>query len=165
MESKQFTAIVLILLFSASLVGAEQPRRWPILGMTRADITSDFGYREDGFGGREGFHFAIDVAAPRGTLVLATHNGVVVDHFPPPDGWYRGHEVYGGCALIVSDDGWATFYAHLSASYVREGQRVTAGQMIGRVGSTGLSTGNHLHYEILNDPLRYTEAMFAGVEQ
>lgn len=150
---------MVVMIFISFVLFAEAPDIWPILGGESYIITSPFGYRDDGFGGREGFHPAIDIAAPEGTLVLSTMTGVVVDHFLPP-GWYhgvyyKGHDVYGGCILIIGEDGYATFYGHLSETCVHEGDVVTKGQVIGKVGSTGLSTGSHLHYEILVDPERF----------
>jgi len=76
---------------------ADDPNIWPlVVANPMENITSGFGYREDGFGGHTGFHPAIDIAAPEGTLVVSTITGIVVDHFPPPDGYWEGHPVFGG---------------------------------------------------------------------
>jgi murein DD-endopeptidase MepM/ murein hydrolase activator NlpD len=84
-------------------------------------------------------HRGIDLVAPLGTIVLAAHAGKVVKA-----GWYGG---YGKCIMI---EGFArrTLYGHLSEIDVQAGQQVEAGSTIGRVGSTGRSTGPHLHFEV-----------------
>jgi len=151
---RKMIVLMVLLIALTTILAADAPDIWPILG-GRESISSPFGYREDGFGGKQGFHFAIDIAKPEGAMVLSTMSGTVLDHFPPPNGYFNGHPVYGGCVLIVGDDGWATLYGHLSDTYVKEGQEVVKGQMIGEVGDTGLSTGPHLHYEILIDPERF----------
>jgi murein DD-endopeptidase MepM/ murein hydrolase activator NlpD len=147
--------LVILLMFVSFLGFADDPDIWPLVDSEREWVSSGFGYREGGYGGRSGFHTAIDIASAEGTIVVSTHEGKVRTHFPPPDRYWKGHVVYGGCLLVVGDDGWATFYGHLSKTFVREGEEVTKGQMIGKVGNTGLSTGNHLHYEILVDPERF----------
>ena len=89
-------------------------------------------------------HTGIDLTAPRGSSIYVTGNGKVVKA-----GWGNG---YGN--MIVVDHGFSykTIYAHLSKIDVKEGQQVRRGQVIGRVGSTGTSTCNHLHYEVrIND--------------
>ncbi|MCS6968484.1 MAG: M23 family metallopeptidase [Bernardetiaceae bacterium] len=87
------------------------------------------------------FHTGCDFAAPIGTPVYATGNGVV--RMADYDGGY------GKCIEIDHGDGYVTKYAHLSAYTVKVGQRVKRGQMIGRVGSTGVSISPHLHYEVI----------------
>lgn len=86
-------------------------------------------------------HLGIDLAAPKGTPILASRSGVVI---------YRGRDFrgFGRMVMIESGDGWATLYAHLDKFYVEEGQRVAMGDMIGAMGRTGRATGVHLHFEI-----------------
>jgi murein DD-endopeptidase MepM/ murein hydrolase activator NlpD len=103
---------------------------WPVAGR----LTSAYGPR----GGR--LHRGIDVAAPIGTPIRAAQDGTV--RFA---GWKGG---YGYTAVIAHGDGLTTRAAHQSELLVRRGQRVRRGQIIGRVGSTGSSTGPHLHFEI-----------------
>ncbi len=114
---------------------------WPV--GTFADITSGFGPRSQPTPGASSYHRGVDIAAPYGTPVLAANNGVVEDA-----GWFGGYGLYVG---INHGDGLASAYGHLSAVAVAVGQRVKAGQVIGYVGSTGISTGPHLHFEILVD--------------
>lgn len=147
--------LCVLILCAQVLIHAEIPDRWPIEGADASNISSPFGYREDGFGGKKGFHNAIDLAFPEGTPVYATQSGYITDHWPAPDGYWKGHEIYGGCINIISPDGWSTFYGHLSKTYVREGDWIQKGELIGLVGNTGLSTGAHLHYEINIDPERF----------
>lgn len=85
-------------------------------------------------------HRAVDIGAPTGTPIYASDSGYVV-----AVGWLGG---YGNRILISHGNGWETLYAHLSQILVRAGTSVQQGQLIGRVGSTGRSTGPHLHFEI-----------------
>ena len=114
----------------------ELPLRQPV---REARSTSSFGYRVDPFVGKAALHSGLDLAAPEGTNVTATAPGIVV-----AANWNGG---YGQMVEIRHADGFSTRYGHLSAIFVSPGARVTAGTVIGRVGSTGRSTGPHLHYE------------------
>jgi murein DD-endopeptidase MepM/ murein hydrolase activator NlpD len=102
-------------------------------------ISSRFGYRMDPFLNRPALHAGLDFVAPAGTEVRATAPGLVVSA-----GAKGG---YGQMVEIRHEDGVNTRYAHLSAILVEKGTRVSSGTPIGRVGSTGRSTGPHLHYE------------------
>jgi len=118
-------------------------------------VTSGFGPRRDPKGRGRGMHEGIDIAAPRGTPVHATASGVVIFA-----GRQRG---YGIVVKIRHAFGFETVYAHNSRARVKVGQRVSRGDWIGDVGSTGRSTGNHLHYEIRIDnkpvnPMKFVEA-------
>ncbi len=115
---------------------AHTPSIWPVTGR----LTSPFGYRRSPFTRRWEFHWGVDIAAPRGTKVLATANGVVV----------KTSRLFGWGRLVVIDHGYKrqTFYAHLNAFAVSEGDKVIKGQVIGYVGNSGRSTGSHLHYEV-----------------
>jgi murein DD-endopeptidase MepM/ murein hydrolase activator NlpD len=103
------------------------------------DVTSDFGTRMDPFLGRPAFHSGIDFKAAPGTPVRATASGRVADA-----GRNGG---YGLMVEVAHRHGLSTRYGHLSAIAVQEGMLIDAGQIIGYVGSTGRSTGPHLHYE------------------
>jgi len=108
-----------------------------------ARITSGFGMRQHPVLGFTRMHQGVDFAAPTGTPVLAAADGTVVSVGP--------RSTYGRTVELRHAGGTETLYAHLSgfASGLAPGQQVRQGQMIGRVGSTGLSSGPHLHYEIL----------------
>jgi murein DD-endopeptidase MepM/ murein hydrolase activator NlpD len=96
----------------------------------------------DGFGPRDNkFHPGIDFPAPPGTAVFAARSGRVTWA-----AWWAGG--YGNLVSVANGSGVRTMYAHLSAIAVRRGQRVATGSLVGRVGSTGLSTGPHLHFEL-----------------
>ncbi len=112
---------------------------WPVTGT----ITSPFGWRSNPFGGSPEFHQGLDIAAPSGTTVTAAAGGTVI-----MAQWYGG---YGNYILIDHGGHYSTGYGHLSAIYVSSGQSVSRGQAIGAVGSTGQSTGPHLHFEVRID--------------
>jgi murein DD-endopeptidase MepM/ murein hydrolase activator NlpD len=135
----------------SDLAGMAYPSRFPIPG---ARISSGFGNRRDPFTNRLARHTGLDMPAPVGTPILASAGGTV--RFA---GFQRA---YGNEVEIDHGNGLVTRYAHASKLLVRKGQVVLPEQPIARVGSTGRSTGPHLHFEILQDgtlvqPLRYLE--------
>ena len=104
-------------------------------------ISSEYGYRKNPFGGYVGeFHPGIDIKGSVGDEVYATADGIVVRN-----DWYGG---YGNAVLIDHGSGLTTLYGHLSRVNVVPGQEVKTGDVIGFMGSTGRSTGPHVHYEI-----------------
>ena len=109
-----------------------------------AEFTSAFGVRSDPFRRAAAMHAGIDLAGPVGTPIYATADGII-----SRAGWNSGG--YGNLVEIDHGRGIVTRYGHLSKMTVNEGQRVSRGQMIGRMGSTGRSTGSHLHYEVRID--------------
>ena len=110
---------------------------WPVSGR----ITSGFGWRPDPFGsGRREFHNGIDIAARMGTPIRASMAGRV-----SVAGW---DNVMGNFVIITHARGYRTLYAHMSRIRVRQGDFVGAGERIGYVGSTGRSTGPHLHFTV-----------------
>lgn len=114
-----------------------------VLPLTWARITSGFGFRIHPITGRTAFHSGVDLAAAEGTPVVAAQSGRVT--FASYDGGY------GNVVRIAGSDGISTLYGHLSGFAVHEGSDVRAGQTIGFVGSTGSSTGPHLHFELRSD--------------
>lgn len=126
---------------------------YPLL--KKAIITSYFGYRIDPITGKKGaFHSGLDLGVPKGTTILAAETGVVI-----VASWFGG---YGNCVIIDHGNDTWTLYGHIrdEGIIVKKGDRVIRGQKIAEVGSTGRSTGNHLHFEIrVNsktvDPLPY----------
>ncbi|MDI3546546.1 MAG: hypothetical protein PWR10_198 [Halanaerobiales bacterium] len=121
---------------------------WPVLGR----ISSGYGYRTNPINKTREFHEGIDIAVPLGTKIRAAAGGTVVQ-----SGWVKG---YGKAIVIDHGEGVRTLYAHNSRLLVRAGTRVELGQVIALAGSTGLSTGSHLHFSIyVNgksvDPMRY----------
>lgn len=110
---------------------------WPVPGVTR--ITSEYGMRNCPFHGRE-FHSGIDIAASSGKSVVAAADGTVVL------AGYNGS--YGNCVIISHGSGLFTLYGHNSSLLTTKNQKVKKGQKIAKVGSTGASTGPHLHFEV-----------------
>jgi murein DD-endopeptidase MepM/ murein hydrolase activator NlpD len=108
------------------------------------EFTSGFGYRSDPFHAGAAMHPGIDLAGSYGTPVYATADGTVLRA-----GWNSGG--YGNLVEIDHGRGITTRYGHMSAILIHEGDHITRGQQIGRMGSTGRSTGNHLHYEVRID--------------
>ena len=137
------------------------PSIWPAEGR----ITSPFGYRIAPLRVASGFHPGIDIADDPGAPIRATADGVV-----RYAGWANG---YGLSIVIDHGFGYSTLYGHLSELLVKEGAQIKRGQGIGRMGSTGTSTGPHLHYEVWMDgipknPTKYLQAggknsRFAGI--
>ena len=115
---------------------------WPLPG--DFSITSPFGYRTDPITGEVSFHDGVDIAAPEGTAILAAADGVVVTA-NRTDSWGGS---YGYYVKIRHDETYETLYAHCSEVLVKAGQEVEQGDVIALVGSTGNSTGNHLHFEV-----------------
>ena len=109
-------------------------------------VSSRFGMRSDPFTRRATFHGGLDIAAPKGTPVYASRDGVV-SHAGKAGG-------YGQLVILDHRYDYQTYYGHLSRVEVKRGQRVRAGQLIGRVGATGRATGNHLHFELRKKGIR-----------
>jgi murein DD-endopeptidase MepM/ murein hydrolase activator NlpD len=118
-------------------LAAATPSIWPAHGW----LTGTFGGRPDPFTGEPDFHQGIDIATDKGNPVYATADGTVASAMPSGQ--------YGNLVVVTHDFGLSTRYGHLSRFNVHAGQRVARGDVIGYVGSTGRSTGAHLHYEIL----------------
>ena len=123
---------------------------WPAPSYTR--LSSPYGYRIHPIFNTKKFHTGVDLAAPGGTNILAAENGKVISA-----GWNGG---YGNCLVVDHGGGISTLYAHASKLLVSKGDFVTKGQVIAKVGTTGNSTGNHLHFEVLvngktTDPMAY----------
>lgn len=127
---------------------ASKPSIWPTEGF----VTSGFGYRPSPFTDRREFHKGLDIAGAAGTPIYATAKGKIVA--AGRDG------AYGLNVTIVHGSGIVTSYAHLQSIAVKDGQSISRGELLGYMGSTGRSTGPHLHYEVrLNgipvEPMRY----------
>ena len=127
---------------------ASRSYRWPIMGR----INSPFGWRRHPITRRQDFHTGIDIKASRGAVIRCARDGRVAYA-----GWMGG---YGKVAVIEHPGGQSTLYAHCSTLLLKQGAAVKQGENIARVGTTGRSTGPHLHFEVRNgnspvNPLKY----------
>jgi murein DD-endopeptidase MepM/ murein hydrolase activator NlpD len=131
-----------------ALTLSSTPGIFPVRGL----LGNGYGWRRDPFTGIRDFHKGLDVIAPQGTGVVAPADGIVT-RVGPAGG-------FGVSVLIAHGEGVVTRYGHLQAAKVKVGQRVKRGDPVAAVGSTGRSTGPHLHYEVLVhgrnvDPVKY----------
>lgn len=123
---------------------------WPVIGYTT--LSSKFGYRIHPISGEKKLHTGIDIPAPAGTPVVAANSGTVIIS--------RYDNSYGNMVAIDHGGGIVSFYAHNTERLVKVGDKVSKGQKISTVGTTGYSTGNHLHFEVKKngtfvDPMNY----------
>ena len=130
-----------LLALCGGIAAADGTLCWPLPGHTY--ISCHFG-EVDAFGNAG--HRGTDIPAPEGTPILAAHSGTVL-----VSGW---NDSYGNQVLLDNGAGLSTRYAHMTQTAVTAGEAVTAGQGIGYVGSTGDSTGNHLHFEVMQGGIR-----------
>lgn len=130
-------------LLTALLRGQERMSEAPakaVLWPVRGRVTSEFGERSDPFNGDMRNHTGLDIDGEFGTPIVASADGEVA---------FAGRDAgYGNLIVVDHGGGVQTFYGHLSALYVREGQRIRGGLVIGAMGSTGRSTGTHCHFEV-----------------
>ncbi len=127
------------------LYASPQPSLFPVDQKSEHRISSEFGRRKNPWTGKEQYHNGIDIVAPVGTEVYATADGVVEEAKIYVKAW--GHSVI----IQHEDESFTTRYAHMERFVVEDGDKVKAGQIIGYVGSTGKSTGPHLHYSVAKD--------------
>lgn len=121
----------------------QEQQRW-ILPMQYKLCSSSYGYREHPVKGESSFHNGVDLAADRGTPIVAAHSGTVkTAEYVENDAGYW--------VLIDHLDGYESAYMHMDKYIVTEGQFVVTGQVIGYCGASGIATGNHLHFEIRKD--------------
>ena len=139
MQSKSFDEVVELCKQNEEMLEC-MPAIQPVSNKDLKMTASGYGMRIDPIYKTVKFHSGMDFSANKGTPVYATGNGVVTKAA------WEGQ--YGNCIIIDHGFGYVTKYAHLSKYDVKRGQRVVRGQTIGRVGSTGKSTGSHLHYEV-----------------
>ena len=148
-KSREISAQIKLLQTSSGSYGGGS-MVWPVPGHTR--VSSGFGNRLHPILRVYRMHTGIDIGAPSGAHIIATNKGVVI-----MSGWQGG---YGNAVIVDHGGGISTLYAHCSSLLVGIGDQVNAGTVIARIGSTGLSTGPHLHFEVrVNgepvDPLKY----------
>ena len=126
----------------------------PYLPLDYSSVTGLYGFRQHPISGETDFHTGIDLAAPMGARVACAWSGKVEE-----TGW---SDVYGNWVLVSHSSGLATFYAHLSRITVKQGMYLREGEQIGEIGSTGISTGPHLHWEVRFEGKRVDPAWLLG---
>ena len=142
-----------------SQVKSESGFLWP-LSSNLNTLSSLYAGRLDPITGKPDSHTGIDIPAPKNTPILAAKSGVVVTSIKGSGSYWS----YGNYVLIAHSDGTSTLYAHMEKRNVSKGQVVKQGDVVGYVGTTGRSTGNHLHFEVRvngnrRDPLDYFKDM------
>jgi murein DD-endopeptidase MepM/ murein hydrolase activator NlpD len=150
-DRKQKLTLLEELIMERHLGEQSTPSGWPVRS---GYISSTFGFRKDPFHGRGAFHKGVDFAGKRGAPVIAVADGVVTF-----SGTQSG---YGNLVEIRHKDGLVTRYGHCQKRLVKEGDLIAQGQTIATIGSTGRSTGPHVHFEVLVsgrqvDPLNYID--------
>lgn len=135
----------------SSIKGGGIPYFWPLM-VTKQRFASSFGWRKDPFTGQKKWHSGSDFAAAQGSPIVAAADGVVTY-----SGWRVG---YGNLVEIKHENGFFTRYGHCSRAIAKVGDRVDAGDLIALVGSTGRSTGPHLHFEVIKDGNRLNPLPF-----
>ncbi len=148
LQTEQLNALE-TLLIDRQLRKAVTPSGWPVNG---GWVSSHFGVRADPFTGARSVHKGVDIASPMGSIIKAMGDGVISYAGPK-----RG---YGKLVQINHGQGYVTRYAHIMEWLVKVGDRVVKGQSIAKVGTTGRSTGPHLHFEVMRenhqvDPINY----------
>lgn len=143
-KNKRFVTILLIFLMISTMpvYAKKQSNTFhvPIIPQKGVYISSPFGYRIHPISGKRSMHYGVDIAAPQGTLVHAIADGEVI--------MATGNGSAGNEIRIRHKNGMVTRNLHMSKRTVKKGDKVKRGQVIGTVGSTGRSTGPHLHFEI-----------------
>ena len=134
-RERSFRELKTLLDEKRSILGST-PTIWPVKGL----ITASYGYRQSPFTGAREMHEGLDVAAPYGSPILATADGIV--SFAGP------LAAFGNVVFVNHGHGFTTFYAHSSKIKVKEGQSVKRGDVLAYVGTTGRTTGPHVHYEV-----------------
>jgi murein DD-endopeptidase MepM/ murein hydrolase activator NlpD len=153
-ESQRERLIALeTLLLDRKLTSEVTPSGWPVDG---GWVSSGYGLRADPFTGHQSFHEGVDVASRLGSPILAMGDGIVT---------HAGDRAGLGLALeLTHESGLVTRYAHTRAILVKEGERVKKGQTVALVGSSGRSTGPHLHIEVLRDGVAVNPAPYLRAE-
>ena len=127
-------------------------------------ITSEFGERmavvKGSGGGDSDLHKGTDLVpllsrqtVDKSAKILASADGIVYIHYPPPGNGFKGHPVYGSLIILDHGNGIYTLYGHMKETWVSERQKIKQGDPMGIIGSTGISTGVHLHWEICYNPI------------
>ncbi len=145
---------------AALAVAPKPPEEALPLSPLDGEVTFEFGKKSKVLGGERKTHEGVDIKAPRGTKIRAAGGGKIVAATKR----YKGQTAWGNVVVIDHGHGLVTRYAHLDDYVVKKGDRVDAGDVIGTVGSTGKSSGPHLHFEVLQDGLNIDPAPVIAAE-
>lgn len=140
LDKEQQLAVLDELILTRNLQEQVKPRGKPV---SSGWVSSRYGYRNDPFSGRRQFHKGIDFVGKKGAPIIAAAGGIVIKA--------ESHRQYGLVVEIDHRNGYITRYAHSSELLVKEGDVVKKGQQISKMGSTGRSTGTHLHFEVIKN--------------
>jgi len=151
-DRKRKLGLLETLIMERDLKSHSIPEGWPL--MTGGVVTSKFGYRRHPISGRRSMHKGIDIAGKRGSDIVAMADGLVI---------FSGRKSgYGNIVEVRHANGLETRYAHNQRNLVKEGDLIRKGQVVAKLGSTGRSTGPHVHFEVRRngeavDPMRYLD--------
>jgi murein DD-endopeptidase MepM/ murein hydrolase activator NlpD len=151
-DRKRKLVLLETLIMERDLTSKSAPEGWPL--RNGGVVTSKFGFRRHPITGRRSMHMGIDIAAKRGTEIVAMADGLVI---------FSGRKSgYGNIVELRHPNGLETRYAHNERNLVREGDLIKKGQVIAKLGSTGRSTGPHVHFEVRKNgeavnPMRYLD--------
>jgi murein DD-endopeptidase MepM/ murein hydrolase activator NlpD len=155
-QDKSYEQIIPLAL-NLEILKAAMPAIQPVANKNLERTSSGFGYRIDPFLKIRKLHEGLDFAAPIGTDIYATGDGVVEKASNSMNG-------YGNCVIVDHGFGYKTLYAHMSAFKVKVGQKVKRGELIGLTGNTGLSSGPHLHYEVIKENVKVNPISYFNLE-
>lgn len=159
--SKVVASVAFLCLSATSLAAVERSLPALVYPLMSPRVSGKFGLRKHPIHKVSKHHAGIDLAAPKNAPIRVVRNGLVV--FADP------HGGYGNLVVVQHENGYTSHYGHCQSIHVQIGQRVTAGQIIANVGSTGRSTGPHLHFELRQngkalDPEEYVPGLTARPE-
>lgn len=138
--------------YSLECYEPKEPLQMPL---EQFSVTSDYGWRDHPINGKLDFHTGMDLAQAEGEAITAALEGIVLDS--------GRNASYGNYVLLLHKDGVETRYCHMQYVFVRKGESVAKGEQLGTVGHTGMATGPHLHFELIQNNIHYDPAKALGL--